>query len=183
MSGATASRFRAQVTIEGLEVTEGFLREMGHRAFATEVLMEEIAEQLEIAARSRLSGTPWKPLAEDTVVRKSGQGEDTRVMRDEWRPIGGTPTRRGDALWTALDGGPGSYKVSTRTTATYGVNTKGDLFYARFVQNVKGTKRKLLAIPADHAVGMVETIVLYILGVHTVVGGYNPPSSYISRRL
>jgi hypothetical protein len=179
----TASRFRAQVTIEGLAVTEEFFKEMGNRAFATEVLMEEMAERLEIAARSRLQGSPWKPLASDTVARKSAQGEDTGIMRDEWRPIGGTPTRRGDALWTALDGGAGSYKHATRTTATYGVNTKGEFFYARFVQNVKGTKRKLLAIPADHAVGMVDTIVMYILGVHTVVGGYNPSSSYISRRL
>jgi hypothetical protein len=172
----TASRFRAQIQVEGVNITEGYLREMGDRAFATEVLMSELAEMLEIAARSRLHKAPWKPLTSGTVARKAAQGEDTSLMRDEWRPIGGTPTRRGDALYTALDGGAGSFKHATRTTATYGVNTKGDLFYARFVQNVKGTKRKLLAIPADHAVFMVDRIASYILGIH---GG----GSYIERRL
>jgi hypothetical protein len=172
----TTSKFRASVLVQGVDVTETYLRDMGERAFATEVLMSEIAEMLEIAARSRLHGSPWKPLTDGTVARKSAQGEDTGIMRDEWRPIKGTPTRRGDALYTALDGGAGSFKHATRTTATYGVNTKGDLFYARFVQNVKGTKRKLLAIPADHAVGMVDRIASYILGIH---GG----GSYIERRL
>lgn len=172
----TVSRFRAQVLVEGVNVTEAYLRNMGERAFATEVLMSEVAEMLEIAARSRLHGSPWKPLTTGTIARKEAQGEDTSIMRDEWRPIGGTPTRQGDALYTALDGGAGSFKHATRTTATYGVNTKGNLFYARFVQNVKGTKRKLLAIPGDHAVLMVDRIASYILGIR---GG----SSYIDRRL
>jgi hypothetical protein len=141
--------------------------------------MSELAEMLEIAARSRLHKAPWKPLTSGTVARKTAQGEDTGIMRDEWRPIGGTPTRRGDALYTALDGGAGSFKHATRTTATYGVNTKGDLFYARFVQNVKGTKRKLLAIPADHAVLMVDRVVSYIVGVH----GDPRRESYIEGRL
>jgi hypothetical protein len=172
----TASRFRAQVVIEGLHVTEAYMKEMGDRAFATEILMSELAEMLEIAARHRLEKAPWRPLTSGTVARKEAQAENTDIMRDEWRPIAGTPTRRGDALWTALNGGAGSFKHATRTTATYGVNTKGDLFYARFVQNVKGTKRKLLAIPAEDAVGITERIVQYILGVHG-------SSSYIERRL
>lgn len=161
----TTSKFRANILVEGVTVTEEYLKGMGERAFATEVLMEEMCELLEIAARSRLSGAPWQPLTDGTVTRKAGQGEDTRIMRDEWRPIGGTPTRQGDALWTALDGGAGSYKIATRTMATYGVNTKGSLYYARFVQNVKGTKRKLLAIPAEYAVGMVDKIASYIIGI------------------
>jgi hypothetical protein len=162
---ATTSKFRAQITIEGVNVTEAYLKDMGDRAFATEVLMEEMCELLEIAARSRLAMSPWAPLTADTVARKSSQGEDTRIMHDEWRPIGGSPTRKGDALYTALDGGAGSYKTATRTMATYGVHTQGNLFYARFVQNVKGTKRKLLAIPAEYAVGMADKIATYILGV------------------
>lgn len=161
----TISRFRANVLVEGVAVTEEYLQGMGNRAFGTEILMEEMCEMLEIAARARLAGTPFKPLTDGTVARKQSQGEDTRLIRDEWRPIGGTPTRQGDALWTALDGGAGSYKVATRTTATYGVNTKGNLYYARFVQNVKGTKRKLLAIPAEYAVGMVDKIASYIIGI------------------
>jgi hypothetical protein len=176
---STASRFRAQIQVQGVAVTEGYLKEMGNRAFATEVLMSELAEMLEIAARDRLAKKPWKPLTSGTVARKASQAENTDIIRDEWRPIAGTPTRRGDALWTALDGGAGSFKHATRTTATYGVNTKGDLFYARFVQNVKGTKRKLLAIPADAAVGMVDRIATYILGIH----GDPRRESYIDARL
>jgi len=161
----TVSRLRAVVEIDGLMASEALLKDMGDRAFATEVLMEEMTELLEIAARSRLNSAPWRPLTPGTVARKSSQGEDTRIMHDEWRPIAGTPTRQGDALWTALDGGAGSYKLATRTTATYGVHTTGNLFYARFVQNVKGTKRKLLAIPAEFAVGMADRVATYVLGI------------------
>lgn len=159
------SQFKAVVEIEGLKVSKDLIKDMGDRAYGTEVLMEELAEGLEIAARARLMGAPWKPLTDSTVARKASQGEDTQIMRDEWRPIAGTPTRRGDALWSALDGGPGSYKLATRTTATYGVRTTGDLFYGRFVQNVNGTHRKLLAIPEKYAVGMVDKIITYILGI------------------
>lgn len=159
------SQLRAVVEIDGLTASEDMIKRMGDRAFNTEVLMEEMAEALEIAARARLSSAPWKPLTAGTVARKASQGEDIRLMHDEWRPIGGTPTRKGEALYTALDGGPGSYKLATRTTATYGVHTTGDLFYARFVQNVKGTKRKLLAIPAEFAVGMADKVASYVLGI------------------
>lgn len=154
----TVSQLRAVVEIDGLTASEEMLKRMGDRAFGTEVLMEEIAEMLEIAARARLSSAPWKPLTSGTIARKASQGEDIRIMHDEWRPIGGTPTRKGDALYTALDGGPGSYKRATRTTATYGVHTNGDLFYARFVQNVKGTKRRLLAIDEATAITVTEMV-------------------------
>jgi hypothetical protein len=159
------SQFKAIVEIEGLKASQDLLKECGERAYHSTLLMEELSEMLEIAARARLAKAPWVPLTGGTVTRKASQGENTAIMRDEWRPIAGTPTRKGDALYAALDGGPGSYKLATRTTATYGVHTTGDLFYGRFVQNVKGTKRKLLAIPAEYAVGMTDKVATYILGI------------------
>ena len=159
------SQFKAVVEIAGLDMAEASIKEMGDRAYNTTILMEELMEELEIAARARLADPGWAPLTEGTVTRKASQGEDTSIMRDEWRPIAGNPTRRGDALYTALQGGPGSYKAATRTTATFGVNTTGELFYARFVQNVKGTQRKLLAIPEQYAVLIVDKTVRYIIGV------------------
>ncbi len=159
------SKFGAVVEITGLDTSEAMLKAIGDRAFDTYLLMEELTEDLEIAARARNQGSPWAPLTEGTVARKASQGEDTGIFRDEWRPIKGTPTRKGDALWTALSGGAGSYRASTRASATFGIRNTGDLFYARMVQNTKGTKRKLLAIPAEYAVAMTEHVVRYILDI------------------
>jgi hypothetical protein len=140
------------------------LARIGARAYQTLPLTEQLAEFLAVSQRQRVQEAPWAPLTEGTVARKASQGEDTGILKDEWRPIKGTPTRRGMALYNALtsDGAPGRIKRATRTWAIFGVETKGELFYARFVQNVKGTKRRILAISDTDALTITERVANYI---------------------
>lgn len=158
------SEFKAVVEVEGVAHTADMLARMGARAYNTLPLTEQLAEFLAASQRQRVEEAPWAPLTDDTVARKASQGEDTGILKDEWRPIGGTPTRRGNALYNALttDGAPGQIKRATRTWAIFGVDTKGDLFYARFVQNVKGTKRRILAISAADGLAIVEKVANYV---------------------
>lgn len=158
------SEFRASVEVMGVQHTEDMIARMGARAYNTLPLTVELAEFLARSQRQRVEEAPWAPLADDTVARKASQGEDTGILKDEWRPIKGAPTRRGNALYSALTtaGAPGQIKRATRTWAIFGVDTKGELFYARFVQNVKGTKRRILAISATDALTITERVANYI---------------------
>jgi hypothetical protein len=136
------------------------LRMLGSRGYNTLPLTEKLVEVLAASQRKRVEEAPWAPLTEGTVARKVSTGENPAILRDEWRPIKGKATRTGNALYLALtlDGATGQVRAATRTRATFGVNTKGNLFYARFVQNVKGTKRRILAIDEATALTVTEMV-------------------------
>lgn len=154
------SEFRATVDVSGVTETQAMLRQIGLRAYQTLPLMEELKEVLYEASKERVGSAPWAPLADVTVARKASQGSNTSILRDEPRTIKGTATRRRDALYQALttDGAPGQVKRATRTWAIFGVNTSGSLYYGRFVQNVKGTTRRLVAIDEGTAALIVERV-------------------------
>lgn len=156
------SEFRAEVIVTGAAETAAEFRSMGARAYNTLPLTEQIKELLFESQRERVQQAPWAPLKDSTITRKSAQGSNIGVLRDEPRTINGTPTRRRDALYTALtvNGAPGQIKRATRTWAVFGADAAGNhpLYYARFVQNVKGTHRRLLAINQTTALGIVERV-------------------------
>lgn len=160
------SEFRAYVEVNGAVESAAMIRSMGSRAYNTLPLMGQLAEYLAQTQRDRVRQAPWIPLADVTVERKIGQGSNPAIMRDEPRRIKGTPTRQRDALYRALtvSGAPGQIKRATRTWAIFGVDSAGNhqLFYARFVQNVKGAKRRILAINEEQALTITERVALYI---------------------
>lgn len=140
---------------------------MGARAFNTFPVMEAVKEMLFEQQKARVLSEPWEPLKSSTIARKERQQEDVSIFRDEWRPVKGSATRVGNKLWFALtvNGATGQIKRATRTTATFGVDSKGNhqLFYARMVQNVKGTKRRILAISAADATILTIKVANYIV--------------------
>jgi hypothetical protein len=160
------SEFRAEVEAFGVGETVEGLRMLGARAYNTFPLMEQLKEYLFMTQRQRVQEAPWTPLTEGTIARKASQNEDTSILRDEWRPIGGKPTRVGNKLYFALtmDGATGQLKTATRTWAIFGVKSHGkqELFYARFVQNVKGTKRRILAINESQALIITEKVAAWV---------------------
>lgn len=161
-----ASRIRLAVEVSGANKSAEAFGAMAERAYNTLPLTEMLVRELFDISRKRVDRAPWAPLTDGTVARKNAQGEDSGILRDEWRPIKGVPTRKGDLLYTALTqwGAPGQYKRATRTMATFGVQSagQGPLFYARFVQNVKGKKRRILAVSRADAAGISEMVVRYI---------------------
>jgi hypothetical protein len=160
------SAFRSEITVEGVDMTVGEFERMARRAVMTAPLMARISQLLFEQQKARVESQPWEPLKESTLKRKAAQGENTGIFRDEWRPIKGTTTRVGNKLWLALtlDGATGQVKRFTRTTATFGVDSKGNrqLFYARFAQNNHGTKRKILAISSEDALAISVEVAKYI---------------------
>lgn len=181
---ARPSRLRVGVEVEGLNEALATIDGIGNRAYQTTPLMSMIVQHLAGISRERVEGEkPWKPLTPGTMARKSAQGEDTGILRDEWRPIAGTPTRQGDMLYRALtqDGAPGQLRHWTRTFAQFGVKSagQGELFYARFVQNVHGTKRKILAIKPDQAVEIGGMVARYIGHGHDFAG---TNTAYVNKR-
>lgn len=160
------SAFRAQVLVNGDVHAAEQIDQMAARAFDTLPLMEEIKDLLFAQQKARVESQPWEPLKDSTIARKARQDQDTSIFRDEWRPIRGTATRIGNQMWLALtlDGATGQVKRATRTTAKFGLDSAGNhkLFYARFVQNVKGTKRKILAISEADALEITLRIAKWI---------------------
>lgn len=160
------SAFRAEISVEGVDMAVAEFREMAKRAVNTAPLMARISELLFAQQKARVESTPWEPLKDSTIARKAAQGQNTGIFRDEWRPIKGSATRVGNKLWLALtlDGATGQVKRFTRTTATFGVDSKGNhqLFYARFAQNNHGTQRRILAISDSDAVEITMAIANYI---------------------
>ena len=156
------SEFRATVEVSGATETAAAFRSMGARAYNTLPLMEVIKERLFEASKERVESAPWAPLTEGTIARKVEQGSNPAILRDEPRMWKGSATRRRDALYTALtvSGAPGQVKRCTRTWAIFGVDAAGNhsLYYARFVQNVKGTKRRILAINQSVALEVTEMV-------------------------
>src|SRR6185312_7122318 len=112
------------------------------------------------------------PLEDSTAERKEKEGEIPELFRDERRRIRCEDTRDRDALYRALTqvSAPGQLKHATRTTATFGLQSagQGPFFYARFVQNVKGNKRRILAISTDDAMIITGFIEWYIMGSTSV---------------
>lgn len=139
---------------------------MGERAYNTLPLMEEIKEILFESQAERVQSAPWTPLTEGTVERKTSEGSNPAILRDEPRYWKGKPTRTPDALYLALtlDGATNQIKRATRTWAIFGANSSGtnQLYYARFVQNVKGKKRRILAINEETAMTVTEMVANYI---------------------
>jgi hypothetical protein len=158
--------FRAEVEVFGAKQSAEALRNMGERAYNTGPLMVELLLVLADSQRERMKTAPWAALKENTVERKAEQGEITEIFRDESRPIKGSPTRVPDALYNAITvpGAPGQLRHTTRTWAVFGVQSagKGQLFYARFVQNVRGTRRKILAISEETALTVAERTASYV---------------------
>lgn len=156
------SEFRASVEVSGATETAEQLRMMGARAYNTLPLMEQLVEVLAETSKQRVESAPWAPLTESTVARKEAQGSNPAILRDEPRVWKGAPTRTRDALYRALttSGAPGQVKRVTRTWAIFGVDAAGNhkLFYARFVQNVKGKRRRILAINQETALVIIERV-------------------------
>lgn len=170
------SQLQAEVDVFGADTTAAAIRSMGMRAYNTLPLMEELKEFLFETQSARVKSAPWTPLKETTVARKVATEEDPSILRDEWRPIGGRATRVGNKLYLALtlDGATGQIKRATRTWAIFGADAAGNhqLFYARFVQNVKGTKRRLLAIGEGDALTITAKVANWISFRQTEVGAH-----------
>lgn len=165
-SKAKPSKHRVVVDVFGIKETSEALRAMAERAYNTYPLTRETVAFLADEQRERMNKSRYLPLTAGTTERKILQGENPGTFRDEYRPIKGQPTRRRDALYQAVTvpGAPGQIRRATRTWAIFGVDSagKGELFYARMVQNVKGRKRKILAISEKGAMTLGERAANYI---------------------
>lgn len=166
MAKASRPAFRAEIEVFGVDQTAGRLKAIGARARDTFPLMERIKQVLFEQQAERARSMPWAPLQQVTIDRKIATQEDPTIFHDEWRPIKGSATRVGNKLWFALtmDGATGQIKRATRTTAQFGLDARGNrpLFYARFVQNTKGTQRRLLGISTANAEEILLTTAEYI---------------------
>lgn len=161
------SNHRVVVEVAGAKESAEAIRLMGERAYNTWALTEEMVTFLADEQRERIKkASAYEPLETSTVERKLEEGENPEIFRDEARMIKGTATRERDALYRAVTvpGAPGQLRRNTRTWAVFGVESagKGKLFYARFVQNVRGHKRKILAISAEGAMTIAERSANYI---------------------
>lgn len=165
---AKPSAFRAQVEVNGAAQAAGMIRAVGARARNTLPLMEEMVGLLQMQQARRVRSNPYLPLSEETVARKIREAENPETFRDEHRFIRNHPTRTADAMYHALTepSYPGQLKHATRASATYGLQSagQGPFFYARFVQNVKGAKRRIMAISTDDAMIILGFIEQYIMG-------------------
>lgn len=161
------SKIGIGVEIVGALETAAVMERIGERAYKTRPLMERGLVMLQRSQAARMEKAPWKPLTAQTTSRKIRQGEIPELMRDESRPIGGQPTRAPDAVYYGVTqpSFPGQIKLVTRTMATFGLDSKGKgpFFYARFVQNVKGTQRRLMAIDIDTAVAFTNMVLYWLI--------------------
>jgi hypothetical protein len=163
---ARPSQLKAYVDVNGDVAAADALKSIGYRASHTRPLMEQIVGVLQAQQARRIQSDPYTPLAEDTVERKVRELENPATFRDESRMIKGKPTRVPDNLFKAVTSPthPGQLRVVTRASATFGLKSagNGEFFYARFVQNVKGTKRRILAISPGNAQILVSGVASYI---------------------
>lgn len=160
------SALRAYIEVNGDILAADAIKSIGRRASHTRPLMEVIVGQLQQQQRARVAAKPWKPLEDSTVEKKTRENEDPEIFRDSSRRIKGVPTRVPDALYRAITqaGAPGQLRLVTRASATFGIKSAGhgELFYARFVQNVKGNQRRILAISETDALALVRTTASFI---------------------
>ncbi len=162
MPPKASSSLRVECEVNGDLVTHDMLRLMGQRAYNIAPIGEAIGELLKKDVAARAQGQPWLDITDETKARKERQEELPLVMRDERRPVRGEDTRRPDELWDALTTGSGTRISFTRTTVKYGIPVQGDLFYARMVENVKGTKRRLMAVTEEGAFAMAVLVSDYV---------------------
>jgi hypothetical protein len=162
------SAFRAHVEVNGDAQAAYFIRQIGYRAAHTLPLMTKLVDVLQLQQKRRMEQKPWAPLEASTVARKISESENPDTFRDEARRIKGQPTRMPDALYRAITqpNFPGQLRHVTRASATFGVKSagQGPFFYARFVQNVKGKKRRILALTPDDALILTGFVEFYIMG-------------------
>lgn len=159
------SAFRAEVEVFGATQSADRMSALGYRAFNTFPLMKEIGALLYEQQKKRVESRPWTPLNPKTIANKTYAGENPDIFHSEWRMRRGKATRMANAMWDALtiDGAKGQKKRVTRTTASFGVNTKGDLYYVRFQQGTTHQpRRQVLAINANDAMEITMAITTYI---------------------
>lgn len=163
---ARPSQLKAVIEINGDALAADLLEAIGRRAYETQPLMEQVVGVLQAQQARRIQSSPYPPLTDETIARKVRELENPGVFRDEARFIKGSPTRMPDDLYQAIvsSNHPGQLRHVTRASATFGVKSAGNgpLFYARFVQNVKGTKRRILAITPANARTLTFGIASYI---------------------
>lgn len=181
MAGARPSQFRAHIEVNGDVHAAERLQAIGKRARKTRPLMEAVVGMLFTQQRARIASKPWAPLADSTVGRKISENENPDIFRDEARRIKGTPTRTPDAMYHALTtpNAPGQLRYVTNASATFGLDSKGrgPFFYARFVQNVKGTQRRILAISEADALELTKLVASYIYDGWEKPGGLSGKGS------
>lgn len=162
------SAFRAHIEVNGDAQAAHFIEQIGYRASHTLPLMKDLVEVLQLQQKRRMEQKPWAPLEANTVARKVSENENPDTFRDEARRIKGQATRVPDALYRAITvpNAPGQLRYVTRASATFGLKSAGhgEFFYARFVQNVKGKKRRILALTPDDALMLTGFTELYIMG-------------------
>jgi hypothetical protein len=163
---ARPSQLKAVIEINGDAIAADALVAIGERAFKTRPLMEQSVGVLQNQQARRIESAPYEPLTEETTARKVRELENPEIFRDESRFIKGEPTRHADDLYQAVTSTthPGQLRRVTRASATFGLKSAGNgpLFYARFVQNVKGKKRRILAISPANARLLVSGVASYI---------------------
>lgn len=168
MAGGKPSALRAHVEVNGDAQAAYFIKQIGYRAAHTLPLMTKLVDVLQMQQARRMEQKPWPALAASTVDRKVREGENPDTFRDEARVVRGQPTRMPDALYRAITQPkfPGQLRHVTRASATFGVQSSGSqsFFYARFVQNVRGTKRRILALTPDDALILTGFVELYVMG-------------------
>lgn len=160
------SAFRAYVEVNGDVRAADAIKAIGHRAAHTLPLMEVVVGQMAQQQKRRVESKPYTPPQANTVARKASENQNPDIFRDEARRIKGQPTRVPDALYRAATsaGAPGQLRHITRASATFGLKSagNGEFFYARFVQNVKGKKRRIFAISETDALALVKTVASFV---------------------
>lgn len=163
---ARPSQLKAVIEINGDALAADLLKAIGDRAYNTRPLMERTVGVLQVQQARRIQSGAYEPLTDETTARKVRELENPGVFRDEARFVKGAPTRVPDELYQAVVSSdhPGQLRRITRASATFGLKSAGNgpLFYARFVQNVKGKKRRILAISPANARTLVFGVASYV---------------------
>jgi hypothetical protein len=103
-----------------------------------ELLLEGHKRQFE--SKGQYLGTPWAPLSDATLERKSREGQSTEILNAT------------GALQNALEGGSGKVGTVGKTFARAGVS--GKLFEARFAQAGASGENRRGSEPARTIVGI-----------------------------
>jgi hypothetical protein len=165
--GAKAGKF--EVRIEGGEELNDNMEAIAKRLLDGKVFMAEAVEMMQECSIERWESDPWAPEAPSTQQRKASEGLSTQVFRDQGSQ-GTTASRKRipDALYHAVTSphDPGQVRRVTKSAATFGIRAsgRGPLFYARFASNVKGVKRRILAMNPATVLLITEKYRRFIMG-------------------
>jgi hypothetical protein len=165
--GAKAGKF--EVRIEGGDELNDNMEAIAKRLLDGKVFMAEGVEMMQACSIARWNSHPWEPEAQSTQTRKAREGASTEVFRDQ-RSQGTSKSRQRtpDALYHAVTSphDPGQVRRVTKTAATFGIRAsgRGPLFYARFASNVKGVKRRILAMNPATVALVTRRYCRYIMG-------------------